>query len=128
MDKLAINPETASTQSEYMERLSSFVPPPSANYDNRPSPELRRLLSIIPRPQWQASAACIGQDEVMFEHIGELKSEANRREEIAKRICASCSVIDQCLEYALEKKESGAVWGGLNDGERRKLTKSRAAS
>ena len=39
----------------------------------------------------------------------------------AKRICSSCDVRGECLEYALQNDERFGIWGGLSERERRKL-------
>ena len=39
----------------------------------------------------------------------------------AKRICSSCDVRGECLEYALNNDERFGIWGGLSERERRKL-------
>ncbi|WP_073919489.1 WhiB family transcriptional regulator [Streptomyces sp. CB02009] len=39
----------------------------------------------------------------------------------AKKICATCPVIDACLRGALERGEETGVWGGLSEDERRTL-------
>ncbi|MFD9047814.1 WhiB family transcriptional regulator [Streptomyces zaomyceticus] len=39
----------------------------------------------------------------------------------AKKICATCEVIDACLQGALERGEETGVWGGLSADERRTL-------
>ena len=41
----------------------------------------------------------------------------------AKRICDSCEVRSDCLEYALSNDERFGIWGGLSERERRKLRK-----
>ncbi len=43
----------------------------------------------------------------------------------AKRVCASCPVQEQCLEYALRNDERFGVWGGLSERERRRLKRER---
>ena len=45
----------------------------------------------------------------------------------AKRVCRSCEVRAECLEYALEHDERFGIWGGLSERERRRL-KRRPAS
>jgi hypothetical protein len=39
----------------------------------------------------------------------------------AKRVCRSCDVRRQCLEYALENDERFGIWGGLSERERRRI-------
>lgn len=64
---------------------------------------------------WQAEALCAQTDpEAFFPEKG-----GSTRD--AKRICQSCAVRAQCLEYALENDERFGIWGGLSERERRKL-------
>ena len=39
----------------------------------------------------------------------------------AKRVCRSCDVRAECLEYALEHDERFGIWGGMSERERRRL-------
>lgn len=39
----------------------------------------------------------------------------------AKEVCARCSVIDVCREYALATSEQWGVWGGLSETERKRM-------
>lgn len=48
--------------------------------------------------------------------------------EIARRICATCPVQAQCLEYALAQKVEHGVWGGCSERERRRIAKRRRAA
>ena len=41
----------------------------------------------------------------------------------AKKVCLTCEVRDECLEYALMNDERFGIWGGLSERERRKLKK-----
>ena len=41
----------------------------------------------------------------------------------AKKVCLTCDVRDECLEYALMNDERFGIWGGLSERERRKLKK-----
>jgi WhiB family redox-sensing transcriptional regulator len=43
----------------------------------------------------------------------------------AQRICATCPVIDDCLEYALANRIDHGVWGGRSERERRRILRSR---
>lgn len=47
----------------------------------------------------------------------------------AKKQCAQCPIVNQCLEYALEAGEAHGIWGGTTPTERRQLKrKARHAS
>ncbi|MEQ6896888.1 WhiB family transcriptional regulator [Microbacterium horticulturae] len=64
---------------------------------------------------WQADALCAQTDpEAFFPEKG-----GSTRD--AKRICTSCEVRAQCLEYALQNDERFGIWGGLSERERRRL-------
>ncbi|GAA1725580.1 WhiB family transcriptional regulator [Microbacterium paludicola] len=64
---------------------------------------------------WQSDALCAQTDpEAFFPEKG-----GSTRD--AKRICTSCDVRTQCLEYALQNDERFGIWGGLSERERRKL-------
>ena len=43
----------------------------------------------------------------------------------ARKICATCPVLGQCKEYALEHRIDHGVWGGCSERERRRILKSR---
>lgn len=45
--------------------------------------------------------------------------------ERAKAICKQCSVVQGCLEWALETHQDAGIWGGLTDDKRRALRRSR---
>ncbi|MFV0425926.1 MAG: WhiB family transcriptional regulator [Beutenbergiaceae bacterium] len=64
---------------------------------------------------WQERALCAQTDpEAFFPEKG-----GSTRE--AKRVCSSCEVRAECLEYALMNDERFGIWGGLSERERRKL-------
>lgn len=66
---------------------------------------------------WQTDALCAQTDpEAFFPEKG-----GSTRD--AKKICMSCEVRAQCLQYALENDERFGIWGGLSERERRKLRK-----
>ena len=66
---------------------------------------------------WQERALCAQTDpEAFFPEKG-----GSTRE--AKRVCLSCDVRGECLEYALMHDERFGIWGGLSERERRKLKK-----
>ncbi|AQP45010.1 transcription factor WhiB [Tessaracoccus flavus] len=67
---------------------------------------------------WQAEALCAQTDpEAFFPEKG-----GSTRE--AKRVCLSCTVRTECLEYALAHDERFGIWGGLSERERRKLKRA----
>ena len=39
----------------------------------------------------------------------------------AKAICGECPVTEACLQYALATNQGAGVWGGLDEGERRRM-------
>lgn len=64
---------------------------------------------------WQADALCAQTDpEAFFPEKG-----GSTRD--AKKICTTCEVKSECLEYALQNDERFGIWGGLSERERRKL-------
>jgi WhiB family redox-sensing transcriptional regulator len=68
-----------------------------------------------PTPDWMAEGVCRSVDpEIWFPPRGD----SNRT---AKQICRKCSVRPECLEYALVHDERFGVWGGMSEGDRRKL-------
>ena len=64
---------------------------------------------------WQDRALCAQTDpEAFFPEKG-----GSTRD--AKRVCRSCEVRAECLEYALEHDERFGIWGGMSERERRRL-------
>ncbi len=47
--------------------------------------------------------------------------------ERARRVCATCPVVSECLEYALTYRIEHGVWGGASERERRRILRSRRA-
>ena len=77
--------------------------------------------TLIPEAEWRESAACLQYPAVLFFGQDDSESPAERRarEARAKRICSTCSVRDECLDYALRTKEAYGIWGGLTELERK---------
>lgn len=66
---------------------------------------------------WQTEALCAQTDpEAFFPEKG-----GSTRD--AKKVCSSCTVRSECLEYALQNDERFGIWGGLSERERRRLRK-----
>jgi WhiB family redox-sensing transcriptional regulator len=74
-------------------------------------------LEVPGELEWQERALCAQTDpEAFFPEKG-----GSTRE--AKRVCMSCEVRVQCLDYALENDERFGIWGGLSERERRRVKK-----
>ena len=69
---------------------------------------------------WQERSLCAQTDpEAFFPEKG-----GSTRE--AKRVCLSCDVRSEGLEYALAHDERFGIWGGLSERERRRLKRRSA--
>lgn len=74
-------------------------------------------LSDVEALSWQERALCAQTDpEAFFPEKG-----GSTRD--AKKVCLSCEVRVECLEYALEQDERFGIWGGLSERERRRMKK-----
>ena len=74
-------------------------------------------MSLFPEyiPKWTRDAVCASVDPALwFPEMGGTAREA-------KKICATCPVRVQCLEFALERPERFGIFGGMTERERRKL-------
>ena len=70
---------------------------------------------------WRDAALCAETDpEAFFPEKG-----GSTRE--AKRVCRSCEVRSECLEYALKHDENFGIWGGLSERQRHRLKQQPAA-
>lgn len=81
---------------------------------------LAALAALI--PEWTTDAACAQVDpDAWFPEKG-----GSTRE--VKKVCASCPVRTECLDFALDHDERHGVWGGVSERQRRQLKKARAAA
>ena len=82
------------------------------------------IFEAMPKlPEWIADAPCSQADpELFFPEAHE--SRANVA--LAKRVCASCPVRQECLEWALDSGEKFGIYGGLTSTQRRKVLRQRA--
>lgn len=71
---------------------------------------------------WRQHGACRGVDPDIFYPVSDEEAEP------AKAICATCSVREPCLEYALANRERDGVWGGATERERRRMIRQRRKS
>lgn len=79
-------------------------------------------MNLIPDPEpWMDRAVCAQTDpEAFFPDKG-----GSTRD--AKRLCLSCDVRAECLQYALKHNERFGIWGGKSERERHRLAKQVAA-
>jgi WhiB family redox-sensing transcriptional regulator len=71
---------------------------------------------------WMAKGACRNYEPSVFfpsDGVG-----VDR----ARKICATCNVTEDCLEYALVNRIDHGVWGGCSERERRRILKRRRLS
>lgn len=75
------------------------------------------------RMMWLTKAACVGEDPELFFPVG---STGPALEDVAaaKRVCARCPVIADCLAYALAGGQTTGVWGGTDEAERADLLRA----
>jgi WhiB family redox-sensing transcriptional regulator len=69
---------------------------------------------------WRNKAACVTVDPELFFPVGSSGPSIDQINK-AKKVCARCSVRDQCLDYALETNQDSGIWGGLTEDERRAM-------
>jgi len=69
---------------------------------------------------WRLRGACRGLDPDVFYPSSE-EEDVQR----AKVVCDRCVVQQQCLEFALDNRESEGIWGGATEKERRRILRQR---
>lgn len=91
-----------------------------------PMPKIeRRVPGVDPLPEpdrWWERAACRGMDPDLF-FVGRGESLAE-----ARKVCAGCSVREECLAYALDNCEKHGVWAGTSEKQRRRMRRERRAA
>jgi WhiB family redox-sensing transcriptional regulator len=80
-----------------------------------PTDEVAPMLPA--RQPWMADAACKGRMQLFFGIAGERPERRVRREARARKVCASCPVIEPCRTMARANGECG-FWGGESEEER----------
>jgi WhiB family redox-sensing transcriptional regulator len=74
---------------------------------------------------WRDHAACRWEDPELFFPVG-TSGPALLQIAEAKRVCARCPVIEQCLAWALDSGQDDGIWGGMSEDERRAHLRRRA--
>lgn len=71
-------------------------------------------------PAWYAEAACLDADPAAF------FPSKGEDPQPAQAVCATCTVVRDCLQLALDEGHKDGVWGGMTPGQRRKLDRQAA--
>ena len=69
---------------------------------------------------WREEAACKDVSSAIFFPAGPAAG-TPAATALARAICASCPVIDECLDFAVATNQQYGVWGGCDEEERRDL-------
>lgn len=69
--------------------------------------------------KWWDLGACRGLDASVF------YPDDDEGADVAKAVCAECSVRAVCLDYALSEREKAGVWGGATERDRRRMIRQR---
>jgi WhiB family redox-sensing transcriptional regulator len=70
---------------------------------------------VVEENEWMNWGACVGMDPgIFFTARGESV-------EPAKEVCGRCDVQQECLNFALRRREKFGTWGGLTAQERRRI-------
>jgi WhiB family redox-sensing transcriptional regulator len=72
------------------------------------------------RRHWHNEAACRDADPELFFPDGDIRS-VRAQVGTAKLICGGCPVSATCLCWALTSGQQAGIWGGLTEGERKRL-------
>lgn len=82
--------------------------------------------AVVENYEWQKDGACVGMDQEIFFHPwNDTPSSRQKRERVAKAVCATCPVVVQCYEWSLKVQEPYGVWGGVGEDERRRILRKR---
>ena len=76
--------------------------------------------------EWRSSGACLAADPDLFFPVA-VGTAAGKETSRALRICDSCAVKRQCLEFAMETNEATGIWGGTTPDERISVLRARRA-
>lgn len=66
---------------------------------------------------WMRDAACRGLSHLFFPSAAERPQSRERREAMARMVCAECAVRATCRDHARTHHEYG-LWGGESEDER----------
>lgn len=86
----------------------------------RSAPRAGFLEPPTPDLEWRDRAACRDMDPELFFPIGETGPAALQIAD-AKQVCARCTVVPECLHWALASGQEFGVWGAKSESELREL-------
>ena len=72
---------------------------------------------------WKDYANCAGTDTEAFFTSGDGKGD-DRDTTMLRRICGGCTVVNECLSYAIKYNQLG-WWGNTTEAERKRLKRGR---
>ena len=75
---------------------------------------------------WRHQAACRDVDPEIFFPVG-TTGPALAQIEAATSICGTCTVQQDCLDWALETGQDAGIWGGTTEDARRDLRRGARA-
>ena len=67
---------------------------------------------------WQLHGKCLDFPADLFFPESERRADRREREEMAKRICRNCPVLNRCREHAVQVPERYGIWGATTPRER----------
>ncbi len=102
-----------------MTALDSLDAPHFDPLDGSPVPASGSAVTetISSRHPWMNEAACQGRTPLFFGIAGERPERRLRREARARKVCATCPVLEPCRQMARMNGENG-FWGGESEEER----------
>lgn len=91
------------------------------------TPDVQYSSENEPFGEWRRKAACLDLDPNLFFPAGEGLA-AQEQAKKAKKICGSCAVQAQCLDFAVTTKQESGIWGGKTEAEIKSLLRANARS
>ena len=80
------------------------------------------LEALAEDQNWRAFAKCANTDPELWFAVGAVEHKT------AKRMCRSCPVRRDCLNYAMDSPVDHGIWGGLTERERRRIRRQAGKS
>lgn len=78
------------------------------------------LVGTLEERAWMDQGACKGMDPEVF-HPEEEDPNYELLVTVAKDVCEDCPVIEDCLDWAMTRKEKFGIWGKKTALERHRI-------